>query len=261
GILTPEMVVTMAPDPVIFALANPIPEIMPEAVCAVRTDAIIGTGRSDYPNQINNVLCFPYLFRGALDVGATTINEEMKIACVKAIAALARCEASDLGAAYGGETPSFGREYLIPRPLDPRLLVELSSAVAQAAMDSGVATRPITDMSAYHDKLSQFVYRTSLMMKPVYDRARADKQRVVYAEGEEEVILRAVQNVIDEGLAFPILIGRPDVIESRIQRMGLRMKVGVDFEVTNIHDDPRFNDYWQYYHGVTERRGVTVSAA
>ncbi|TNW20033.1 NADP-dependent malic enzyme [Xylella fastidiosa] len=261
GILTPEMVATMAPDPVIFALANPIPEIMPEVVCAVRTDAIIGTGRSDYPNQINNVLCFPYLFRGALDVGATTINEEMKIACVKAIAALARCEASDLGAAYGGETPSFGREYLIPRPLDPRLLVELSSAVAQAAMDSGVATRPITDMSAYHDKLSQFVYRTSLMMKPVYDRARADKQRVVYAEGEEEVILRAVQNVIDEGLAFPILIGRPDVIESRIQRMGLRMKVGVDFEVTNIHDDPRFNDYWQYYHGVTERRGVTVSAA
>ncbi|AXI82747.1 NADP-dependent malic enzyme [Xylella taiwanensis] len=261
GILTPEMVAMMAPNPVIFALANPIPEIMPEAVRAVRADAIIGTGRSDYPNQINNVLCFPYLFRGALDVGATTINEEMKIACVKAIAALARREASDLGAAYGGETPSFGQDYLIPRPLDPRLLVELSAAVAQAAMDSGVATRPIADMSAYHDKLSQFVYRTSVMMKPVYDRARADKQRVVYAEGEEEVILRAVQNVIDEDLAFPILIGRPDVIETRIQRMGLRMKAGVDFEVTNIHDDPRFNDYWQYYHALTERRGVTVSAA
>ncbi|HHW4678008.1 MAG TPA: NADP-dependent malic enzyme [Xylella sp.] len=261
GILTPEMVATMAPNPVIFALANPIPEIMPEAVRAVRADAIIGTGRSDYPNQINNVLCFPYLFRGALDVGATTINEEMKIACVKAIAALARREASDLGTAYGGETPSFGKDYLIPRPLDPRLLVELSSAVAQAAMDSGVATRPMTDMSAYHDKLNQFVYRTSLMMKPVYDCARADKQRVVYAEGEEEVILRAVQNVIDEGVAFPILIGRPDVIETRIQRMGLRMKAGVDFEVTNIHDDPRFNDYWQYYHSLTERRGVTVSAA
>ncbi|HVJ38579.1 MAG TPA: NADP-dependent malic enzyme [Stenotrophomonas sp.] len=261
GILTPEMVATMAPNPVIFALANPNPEIMPDAARAVRPDAIIGTGRSDFPNQINNVLCFPYLFRGALDVGSTSINEEMKIACVRAIAALARREASDLGAAYGGETPSFGPDYVIPRPLDPRLLVELSSAVAQAAMDSGVATRPIADMAAYRDQLSQFVYRTSLMMKPVYDAARADKQRVVYAEGEEEVVLRAVQNVIDEGLARPILIGRPDVIESRIQRMGLRMQAGTDFEITNILDDPRFNDYWQYYHRLTERRGVTVSAA
>lgn len=261
GILTAEMVATMAPNPVIFALANPNPEIMPDAARAVRPDAIIGTGRSDFPNQINNVLCFPYLFRGALDVGSTSINEEMKIACVRAIAALARREASDLGAAYGGETPSFGPDYVIPRPLDPRLLVELSSAVAQAAMDSGVATRPIADMAAYRDQLSQFVYRTSLMMKPVYDAARADKQRVVYAEGEEEVVLRAVQNVIDEGLALPILIGRPDVIESRIQRMGLRMQAGTDFEITNILDDPRFNDYWQYYHRLTERRGVTVSAA
>ncbi|KQN95741.1 MULTISPECIES: NADP-dependent malic enzyme [Stenotrophomonas] len=261
GILTAEMVKTMAPDPVIFALANPTPEIMPELARAARPDAIIGTGRSDYPNQVNNALCFPYLFRGALDVGATGINEEMKVACVRAIAALARKEASDLGAAYGGETPSFGRDYLIPRPFDRRLLVELSSAVAQAAMDSGVATRPIADMAAYREKLAQFVYRTSLLMKPVHDQARTDKQRVVYAEGEEEVVLRAVQNVIDEGVAFPILIGRPDVIESRIERLGLRMKPGVDFEITNINDDPRFNDYWQYYHGLTGRRGVTVAAA
>lgn len=261
GILKPEMVASMARQPIIFALANPSPEITPEEARRARPDAIIGTGRSDYPNQINNVLCFPYLFRGALDVGATTINEAMKIACVHAIAALARREASDLGAAYGGETPSFGSEYLIPRPLDPRLLVELSSAVAQAAMDSGVATRPIADMAAYREKLSQFVYRSSLMMKPVYDRARSDRQRVVYAEGEEEIVLRAVQIVVDEGLAFPILIGRPDVIEARAERMGLRMKAGVDYEITNILDDPRFNDYWQYYHALTERRGVTVAAA
>jgi len=261
GILSADMVRSMARDPVIFALANPTPEIMPEEARAARADAIIGTGRSDYPNQVNNALCFPYLFRGALDVGATIINEEMKIACVRAIAALARKEASDLGAAYGGETPSFGRDYLIPRPFDRRLLVELSSAVAQAAMDSGVATRPIDDMRAYRQKLAQFVYRTSLLMKPVHDQARADKQRVAYAEGEEEVVLRAVQNVIDEGVAFPILIGRPDVIEARIERMGLRMKPGVDFEITNINDDPRFNDYWQYYHGLTGRKGVTVAAA
>ena len=261
GILTAEMVKTMAPDPVIFALANPTPEIMPELVRAARPDAIIGTGRSDYPNQVNNVLCFPYLFRGALDVGATAINEEMKIACVRAIAALARRAATDMGSAYGGETPSFGREYLIPRPFDRRLLVELSAAVAQAAMDSGVAARPIADMEAYRQKLSQFVYRTSLMMKPVYDRARSDKQRVVYAEGEEEVVLQAVQNVVDDGLAHPILIGRPEVIESRIERLGLRLKIGENIEVTNINDDPRFNEYWQYYHGLTGRRGVTVAAA
>ena len=260
GILTADMVKTMAKDPVIFALANPTPEIMPEVARGVRPDAIIGTVRSDYPNQINNVLCFPYLFRGALDVGATAINEEMKIACVHAIAAMARREASDLGSAYG-DTPSFGRDYLIPRPFDRRLLVELSAAVAQAAMDSGVATRPVADMGAYREKLAQFVYRTSLMMKPVYDRARADKQRVVYAEGEEEVVLRAVQNVVDEGIARPILIGRPDVIESRIERLGLRLKAGEDFDITNINDDPRFNDYWQYYHSLTGRRGVTVAAA
>src|SRR5690606_23945374 len=177
-------------------------------------------------------------------------------ACVRAIAALARKEASDLGTAYGGDTPSFGRDYLIPRPFDRRLLVELSAAVAQAAMDSGVATHPITDMAAYRDKLAQFVYRTSLFMKPVYDRARSDKQRVVYAEGVEEVVLQAVQNVIDEGVAFPILLGRPDVIEARVERLCLRMKAGVDFEITNINDDPPFNDYWQYYHDITGRKVV-----
>lgn len=261
GVLKPEMVATMADKPIILALANPNPEISPEDARRVRPDVIIGTGRSDYPNQVNNALCFPYIFRGALDVGATVINEPMKVACVKAIAALARREASDLGAAYGDEIPCFGPEYLIPRPFDPRLLVELATAVAQAAMDSGVALRPIEDMVAYREKLGQFVYRTSLMMKPVYDRARADKKRVVYAEGEEETVLRAVQTVIDEGLAFPILIGRPDVIDARIQRLGLRMRAGVDFELTNQDDDPRFNDYWQHYHALTSRRGVTPAAA
>ena len=261
GILKPEMVATMAERPIILALANPSPEIMPEDAKKVRPDAIIGTGRSDYPNQINNVLCFPYLFRGALDVGATAINEEMKIACVRAIARMARMEAGDLASVYGGEAPTFGPDYLIPRPFDPRLVVELSSAVAQAAMDSGVATRPITDMEAYRETLGQFVYRTGLLMKPVYDRARADRKRVVYAEGEEETVLRAVQTVVDEKLAFPILIGRPEVIDMRIERLGLRLRQGVDFELTNINDDPRFNDYWQQYHAMTERRGVTPDAA
>ena len=261
GVLKPEMVATMADKPIILALANPNPEIRPEDAKAVRPDCIIATGRSDYQNQVNNALCFPYIFRGALDVGATVINEAMKTACVKAIAALARREASDLGTAYGDEIPCFGPEYLIPRPFDPRLLVELAGAVAQAAMDSGVALRPIADMNAYREKLGQFVYRTSLMMKPVYDRARVDLKRVAYAEGEEEVVLRAVQTVIDEGLAFPILIGRPDVIQTRIERLGLRMREGVDFELTNVSDDPRFNEYWQYYHALTERRGVTPAAA
>ena len=261
GILKPEMVATMADKPVIFALANPNPEISPADAKAVRPDVIIGTGRSDYPNQVNNALCFPYIFRGALDVGATVINEDMKVACVHAIAKLARREASDLGSAYGDDVPCFGPEYLIPRPFDPRLLVEVAAAVAQAAMDSGVALRPIADMWSYREKLGQFVYRTSLMMKPVYDRARADKKRVVYAEGEEETVLRAVQTVIDEGLAFPILIGRPDVIEARLQRLSLRMRAGVDFEITNQDDDPRFNDYWQHYHALTSRRGVTPAAA
>ncbi len=261
GILKPEMVATMAPRPIIFALANPNPEITPEEAKAVRPDCIMATGRSDYPNQVNNALCFPYLFRGALDVGATVINESMKIACVRAIAQIARMEAGDLAGAYAGEVPTFGPEYLIPRPFDPRLLVMLSSAVAQAAMDSGVAMRPLQDMDAYREKLGQFIYRTGLLMKPVYERARANPQRVVYAEGEEEVVLRAVQTVIDDKLARPILIGRPDVIATRIERLGLRMRAGVDFELTNINDDPRFNEYWQQYHALTERRGVSPAAA
>ncbi len=261
GILKPAMVAAMADKPIILALANPNSEIMPEDAKRVRPDCIIATGRSDYPNQVNNALCFPYIFRGALDVGATVINEAMKLACVRAIAALARREASDLGGAYGEEIPSFGAEYLIPRPFDPRLLVMLASAVAQAAMDSGVATRPIADMDAYREKLGQFIYRTSLLMKPVYDRARADLKRVAYAEGEEEVVLRAVQTVVDERMAYPVLIGRPDVIQARIQRLGLRMREGIDFELTNINDDPRFNDYWQQYHALTERRGVSPAAA
>ncbi|WP_140909485.1 NADP-dependent malic enzyme [Cognatiluteimonas lumbrici] len=261
GVLKPEMVASMADKPVILALANPNPEILPEEAKRVRPDCIIATGRSDYPNQVNNALCFPYIFRGALDVGATQINEAMKLACVNAIAQLARMEAGDLAAAYGDDIPCFGPDYLIPRPFDPRLLVMLAPAVARAAMESGVATRPIEDFAAYEEKLGQFIHRTGLVMKPVYDRARGDRQRVVYAEGEEEVVLRAVQTVVDEGLATPILIGRPDVIDARIQRLGLRMKAGVDFELTNILDDPRFNDYWQQYHALTERRGVTQAAA
>ncbi|MFT4178170.1 MAG: NADP-dependent malic enzyme [Thermomonas sp.] len=261
GVLKPEMVATMADNPIILALANPYPEILPEDAKKVRPDCIIATGRSDYPNQVNNALCFPYIFRGALDVGATGINEAMKLACVRAIAALARMEASDLGAAYGGDVPKFGREYLIPRPFDPRLLTMLAPAVAKAAMESGIAQRPIDDLVAYKEHLGQFIHRTSLMMKPVYERARADRKRVAYAEGEEFVVLQAVQTVIDEGLAFPILIGRPEVIESRIAKLGLRMRAGVDFELTNINDDPRFDDYWKQYHALTERRGVTPDAA
>ncbi|MDQ6647386.1 MAG: NADP-dependent malic enzyme [Pseudomonadota bacterium] len=261
GVLKPEMVAVMADKPIILALANPEPEILPEDAKAVRPDCIIATGRSDYPNQVNNALCFPYIFRGALDVGASGINEAMKLACVRAIAGMARLEAGDLAGAYGGDVPTFGTEYLIPRPFDPRLLVMLAPAVAQAAMDSGIATRPITDMDAYKEKLGQFIYRTGLLMKPVYERARADCKRVVYAEGEEEVVLRAVQAVIDEKLARPILVGRPEVIQARIERLGLRMRLGQDFDLTNINDDPRFNEYWQQYHALTERRGVTPAAA
>jgi len=261
GVLKPEMVAAMADKPVILALANPNPEILPEDARRVRPDCIIATGRSDYPNQVNNALCFPYIFRGALDVGATEINEAMKLACVRAIAQLARMEASDLGGAYAGEVPRFGADYIIPRPFDPRLLTVLAPAVAQAAMDSGIALRPMINMQAYREKLGQFIYRTGLLMKPVYDRARNDRKRVVYAEGEEETVLLAVQTVVDEQLARPILIGRPDVIDTRIQRLGLRMQVGVDFDLTNINDDPRFNDYWQQYHALTERRGVTPAAA
>jgi malate dehydrogenase (oxaloacetate-decarboxylating)(NADP+) len=261
GVLKPEMVATMVERPVIFALANPYPEIEPEDAKRVRPDAIIATGRSDYPNQVNNALCFPYIFRGALDVGATEITEEMKRACVLAIAELARREASDLGSAYSGETPSFGPEYLIPRPFDPRLLISLAPAVAEAAVRSGVTARPIADMPAYREHLSQFVYRTGLLMKPMFDRARADLKRVVFAEGEEETILRAVQTVVDEKLAMPILIGRPSVIESRIKRLNLRLRPGIDFELTNPDDDPRFNDYWQMYHQIMQRKGVSPPAA
>ena len=261
GVLKPEMVATMAERPVILALANPYPEILPEDAKAVRPDCIIATGGSDYPIQVNNALCFPYIFRDALDVDATEINEAMKLACVRAIAQLARMEAGDLAAAYGGDVPRFGPDYLIPRPFDPRLLVMLAPAVARAAMDSGVATRPILDMRAYEEKLGSFIYRTGLIMKPVYDRARSDLKRVVYAEGEEETVLRAVQTVIDEQLARPILIGRPEVIANRIERLGLRMRAGVDFELTNINSDPRFDEYWQQYHALTARRGVTPAAA
>jgi len=261
GVLKPAMVATMAAQPVILALANPYPEIDPAEARAVRPDCLIATGRSDYPNQVNNALCFPYIFRGALDVGATEINEAMKLACVHAIAEIARKEVSDTGSAYAGEVPKFGPEYLIPRPFDPRLLVALASAVAQAAMDSGLALRPIVDMAAYREKLQQFVYRTGLIMKPVFERARADVQRVVFAEGEESVVLRAVQVIVDDGLARPILIGRPAVIESRIAKLGLRLQPDVDFELCNIDDDPRFNDYWQQFHRLTERRGVTPAAA
>ena len=261
GVLKPEMVATMADKPIILALANPYPEILPEDAKKVRPNCIIATGRSDYPNQVNNALCFPYIFRGALDVGATEINEAMKLACVRAIARLAHMESSDLGSAYGGEVLTFGPEYIIPRPFDPRLLTILAPAVAKAATDSGVALRPLSDPPAYCEKLHQFIHRSGLVMKPVYDRARADRQRVVYAEGEEENVLRAVQTVVDEGLARPILIGRPDVIDTRIKRLGLRLRMGEDFELTNINDDPRFADYWQQYHVRMERRGVTPDAA
>ncbi|MEO7063513.1 MAG: NADP-dependent malic enzyme, partial [Dokdonella sp.] len=262
GVLKPEMVARMAERPIILALANPTPEILPEEVKAVRPDAIIATGRSDYPNQVNNALCFPYIFRGALDVGATVINEAMKVACVHAIAALARREASDVAArAYGGKTVSFGPDSIIPQPFDPRLIVQLAPAVAQAAMDSGVATRPIADMRAYTEKLNAFVFRTTLLMKPLFDRAKADVKRVVYAEGEEETVLRAVQHVVDQGLARPILVGRPAVIDARIQKLCLRIKPGVDFELCNIEHDPRFKEYWSLYHELMQRHGVTPDSA
>jgi len=262
GVLTQDMVKRMAINPIILALANPIPEILPELAKEVRPDAIIATGRSDYPNQVNNALCFPYIFRGAMDVGATAINETMKVACVYAIAELAQREISEISArAYGEQSLVFGREYLIPQPFDPRLLVSLAPAVAKAAMESGVATRPIHDLVAYREKLLQFVFRTGLVMRPVFERAKADLKRVVYAEGEEETVLRAVQTVVDEGLAWPILIGRPTVIAHRIERIGLRIRAGQHFELCNIDDDPRFPDYWMHYHRLMERRGVTPALA
>jgi len=262
GVLTREMVASMADRPVIMALANPDPEILPEEALAARPDAIIATGRSDYPNQVNNVLCFPYIFRGALDVGATTINAEMQMACVHALAELARKEVSDVSAAaYGDQPLQFGPHYLIPKPFDPRLLVELASATARAAVESGVATEPIRDFSAYEEKLRQFVWKTGLLMKPVFEAAKKDVKRVVYAEGEEELVLRAVQSVTDERLAEPILIGRPAVVQNRIEKLGLRIMPGEHFELVNPESDPRFWNYWTTYHAIMERRGVSPDTA
>ncbi len=262
-VLSKEMVASMAAKPIIMALANPVPEIMPEEVREVRDDAVIATGRSDYPNQVNNVLCFPFLFRGALDVGATAINEEMKIACVRAIADLAMQEASDVVArAYGaGQSLSFGPEYLIPKPFDPRLICELAPAVARAAMESGVATRPIEDLEAYKARMIQFVYRTGFAMKPLFDRAKANPLRVAYAEGEQERVLRAAQIVVDDGLARPILIGRRAVIEERIGRFGLRLRLGDNVDIVDPEDDARYRDYWMHYHELTERKGVSPDLA
>ena len=262
GMLKKEMVATMAENPIILALSNPDPEILPEDAFEVRPDAIIATGRSDYPNQVNNVLCFPYIFRGALDVGATTINDEMKLACVTALAELTRMEVQQVGTATSQDDAiSFGRNYIIPKPFDPRLLVQVAPAVAQAAMDSGVATRPIEDMVAYRARLDAFVFRTGLLMRPVFDAAKADPKRVVYAEGEEPVVLRAVQSVVDNGLAFPILIGRPEVIRHRIEKYGLRIEPGKDFEIVNPQKDPRYREYWTTYHSIMERRGISPDTA
>ncbi|HZR03447.1 MAG TPA: NADP-dependent malic enzyme [Burkholderiales bacterium] len=262
GVLKPEMVERMADRPLILALANPIPEIMPEEAKAVRPDCIIATGRSDYPNQVNNVLCFPFIFRGALDAGATTITEAMKLAATHAIAELAQAEQSDIVTiAYGEATQSFGPEYLIPRPFDPRLIVKIAPAVAEAAMESGVATRPIADLDAYRQQLTQFVYHSGLIMKPVFAAAKSNPKRVVYCEGEDQRVLHAVQVVVDEGLAHPIVIGRPEVVESRLKRSGLRMRPGIDFELVNPNSDPRFPDYWQLYYNIMQRKGVTVEVA
>jgi malate dehydrogenase (oxaloacetate-decarboxylating)(NADP+) len=263
GVLKQDMVKKMAAKPLIFALANPTPEIMPEEVKVVRDDAIMATGRTDYPNQVNNVLCFPYIFRGALDSGATTITQEMEIAAVYAIAELAQAEQSEVvAAAYAGEPLVFGPEYLIPKPFDPRLMIKIAPAVAQAAADSGVALRPITDMEAYRERLQSFVYASGTTMKPIYTAAkRGLKKRVAYSEGEEERVLRAAQIVADEGLARPTLIGRPSVIAERIEKFGLRLKEGLDYDVVNVEQDDRYRDFWQTYHRMTERKGITVQVA
>ena len=263
GVLKPDMVASMAPRPVIFALANPNPEIAPEDAHAVRNDIIMATGRSDYPNQVNNVLCFPYIFRGALDAGASTITDEMEIAAVHAIAELAQAEQSEVvAAAYAGEKLAFGPEYLIPKPFDPRLMMKIAPAVAQAAADSGVALRPITDMEAYKQKLQSFVFASGTIMKPIYAAAKvASRKRVAYAEGEEERVLRACQIVVDEGLARPTLIGRPAIIAQRVEKFGLRLQEGLDYDVVNVEQDHRYRDFWQTYHRLTERKGVTVQLA
>jgi len=262
GVLKPQMVKKMAAKPLILALANPVPEILPEEVKAVRSDAVIATGRSDYPNQVNNVLCFPFIFRGALDVGATTINEPMKLAAVHAIADLAHAEQSDVVAqAYGSDHVSFGPDYLIPYPFDPRLIVKIAPAVAKAAMESGVATDPIRDFPAYIQKLDEFVYHSGFIMRPVFAAAKEHLKRIVFTEGEDERVLRAVQVIADERLAKPIVVGRPAVLERRIERFGLRIRPGVDFELVNPEGDPRFRDYWTEYYRLMQRRGVTIPYA
>src|SRR6266581_1893306 len=262
GVLKAEMAAKMADKPLILALANPEPEILPDVAKSVRPDAVMATGRSDYPNQVNNVLCFPFIFRGALDVGATAINEPMKLAAVRAIADLAMAEQSDVvAAAYGEHNLKFGPEYLIPKPFDPRLIAKIAPAVARAAMDSGVATRPIADFDAYRNQLLQFVYHSGLIMKPIFQAAKDSTRRIVFAEGEDERVLRAVQVVVDEGLAKPILVGRPAVIAQRIERFGLRLKPCANFEMINPEDDPRFRAYWTAYLRLTERKGVTEQLA
>jgi malate dehydrogenase (oxaloacetate-decarboxylating)(NADP+) len=263
GVLKPEMVKDMADRPLILALANPEPEIRPEDAKAARPDVIIATGRSDYPNQVNNVLCFPFIFRGALDVGATTITEEMKLACVRAIAELAEetDQGDEVAKAYEGHSLEFGPEYLIPKPFDPRLIIKIAPAVAQAAMDSGVATRPIQDMDAYREQLGATVYRTGMVMRPVFATAKQKAARIVFAEGEDERVLRAAQFVLTEKIAKPIVIGRPAVIEMRLKKMGSKLKAGVDFEVVNPEDDPRYQRSWQLYHEIGAREGVTPEVA
>jgi malate dehydrogenase (oxaloacetate-decarboxylating)(NADP+) len=263
GVLKPDMVQSMAPRPLIFALANPTPEILPEEVKAVRDDAIMATGRSDYPNQVNNVLCFPYIFRGALDAGASTITVEMEIAAVYAIAELAQAEQSEVvAAAYAGEQLAFGPEYLIPKPFDPRLMIKIAPAVAKAAADSGVALRPVGDLEAYREQLQSFVYASGTTMKPIFAAAKNGlKKRVAFAEGEDERVLRAVQIIVDEGIAMPTLIGRPAIIAERVEKFGLRLREGKDYAVVNVESDERYRDFWQTYHRMTERKGVTVQVA
>jgi malate dehydrogenase (oxaloacetate-decarboxylating)(NADP+) len=263
GVLKPDMVAKMAPNPLILALANPNPEISPEDAKAVRPDAILATGRTDYPNQVNNVLCFPYIFRGALDSGATTITVEMEIAAVYAIAELAQAEQSEVvAAAYAGQQLAFGPEYLIPKPFDPRLMMKIAPAVAQAAADSGVALRPVKDMDAYREKLQSFVYASGTTMKPIFTAAKAAaKKRVAFCEGEEERVLRAAQIVVDEGIARPTFIGRPKIIAQRVEKFGLRLKEELDYDVVNVEQDHRYRDFWQTYHRMTDRKGVTAQMA
>ncbi|QBQ96421.1 NADP-dependent malic enzyme [Paraburkholderia pallida] len=263
GVLKPEMVKEMGDKPLILALANPEPEIRPEEAKKVRPDAIIATGRSDYPNQVNNVLCFPFIFRGALDVGATTITEEMKLACVRAIAELAEetDQGDEVAKAYEGHTLEFGPDYLIPKPFDPRLIIKIAPAVAQAAMDSGVATRPIQDMDAYREQLGATVYRTGMVMRPVFAAAKANNARIVFAEGEDERVLRAAQFVLNEKIAKPIIVGRPSVVEMRLKKMGSKLRPGTDFEIVDPEDDPRFQKSWQAYHELGARQGITPEVA